>query len=498
MAKNIYTEPSRTLMEYRLLPGLTTDKSTLFNVSLRTPLVYSENNPDKYHINIPIVSAAMQSVSGVSMGIELAKLGSVAFIFSSQTASQQAEMVNKIKKHKAGFVEPETVHPNMKIKELAELARKKGFYTFPVVNKNNVLLGIITKNDFDHVVHSDLKVSERMIKKRNMTIGVNINNIKEANAILKESHHSVLPVVDEEDRLKYLVFRKDIRNHLNNPMEVVDEHKRLLTAAAINTHDFETRVPALVEAGLDILSIDSSDGHTVFQGNTLRWLKEHYPQIPVIGGNVITGEGFDYLVENGAAAVKIGMGGGSICITQEQKGTGRGLATTIIKVTEARDQYYKKTGKYIPLVADGGIVNSKDVVIALALGADYVMMGRYFSRMDESPTEKVTINNQVMKPYWGEGSARAREWKELRYNHLKFVEGVEGFVQYAGKLRDNLPETLSKIMASMSSVGVSTVAELHEKAELEVVSALSIREGKAHDIYMPQSDSNFNTIDWGN
>ncbi len=498
MAKNIYTEPSRTLMEYRLLPGLTTEKSTLFKVSLKTPLVYSENNPDKYHLNMPIVSAAMQSVSGVSMGIELAELGGVAFIFSSQTASQQAGMVRKIKKHKAGFVEPETVHSNMKIRELVQLAREKGFKTFPVVNNNNVLLGIITKNDYDHTVHGDLKVSERMIKKRNMTVGVDIDNIKEANAILKESHHSVLPIVDENGCLKYLVFRKDIRNHLNNPMEVVDEKKRLLTTAAINTHDYETRVPALVEASVDILAIDSSDGHTVFQGNTLKWLKKNYPQLPVIGGNVITGEGFDYLVESGASAVKIGMGGGSICITQEQKGTGRGLATTIIKVTEARNQYFKKTGKYIPLIADGGIVNAKDIVIALALGADYVMMGRYFSRMDESPTEKVTINNQVMKPYWGEGSARAREWKELRYNHLKFVEGVEGFVQYAGKLRDNLPETLSKIMASMSSVGVSTIEELHEKAELEVVSALSIREGNVHDIYMPQNDSKYNTIDWGN
>ena len=498
MAKNIYTEPSRTLMEYRLLPGLTTEETTIFKISLKTPLVYSETNQDKYYLNIPIVSAAMQSVSGVEMGIELAKLGGVALIFSSQTASQQAEMVDKIKKHKAGFVEPEAVHPNMKIKDLADLARKKGFYTFPVVNQKGILLGIITKNDFDYTVHGDLKVSERMIKKRNMTIGVDIDNIKEANAILKESHHSVLPITDKEGRLKYLVFRKDIRNHLNNPMEVVDEEKRLMSTAAINTHDYETRVPALVEAGVDVLAIDSSDGHTVFQGKTLQWLKKHYPQIPVIGGNVITGEGFDYLVESGAAAVKIGMGGGSICITQEQKGTGRGLATTIIKVTEARDRYFEKTGKYIPIVADGGIVNSKDIVIALALGADYVMMGRYFSRMDESPTEKVTINNQVMKPYWGEGSARAREWKKLRYNHLKFVEGVEGFVQYAGKLRDNLPETLSKIMASMSSVGVANIRELHEKAELEVVSALSIREGKAHDIYMPQSDSNFNSIDWGN
>jgi IMP dehydrogenase len=498
MAKKIYTEPSRTLMEYRLLPGLTTEETTFMKISLRTPLVYSEDNQEKYHLNIPIVSAAMQSVSGEEMGIELAKLGSVAFIFCSQTASQQAEMVRKIKRHKAGFVEPQVVHPDMKISELVDLAREKGFNTFPVVDKSGILLGIITKNDFDRSIHGALKVSERMIEKKNMTIGVDIEDIKEANAILKESHHSVLPIVDKAGRLKYLVFRKDIRNHLNNPMEVVDEKKRLMSTAAINTHDYETRVPALVEAGVDVLAIDSSDGHTVFQGRTLQWLKKNYPQIPVIGGNVITGAGFDYLVENGAAAVKVGMGGGSICITQEQKGTGRGLATTIIKVSEARDRYFEKTGKYIPIVADGGIVNSKDVVIALALGADYVMMGRYFSRMDESPTEKVTINNQVMKPYWGEGSARARDWKKMRYNQLKFVEGVEGFVQYAGKLRDNLPETLSKIMASMSSVGVANIDELHKKAELEVVSALSIREGKAHDIYMPQSDNNFNTIDWGN
>lgn len=498
MPKKIHLEASRTLMEFRLLPGLTTEETTLYNISLRAPLVYCKEKESRYHLNIPVVAAAMQSVSGVKMGVELATLGGMAFIFASQTATQQAEMVRQIKKHKAGFVPPETVAPDTPIREIAELTRLRGFNTFPVVDKKGKLLGIITKNDYDVKPHGDLPVQERMIPRKELTCGVNIENIKEANTLLRETHQSVLPIVDDHDRLLYLVFRKDIRNHLDNPNEVLDEHKRLLTTAAINTHDYETRVPVLVEAGVDVLSLDSSDGHSTFQANALKWIGNKYPQIPVIAGNIITGEGFNYLVENGARAVKIGMGGGSICITQEQKGTGRGLATSIIKVAEARDRYFKKTGKYIPLVADGGIVNAKDVTIALALGADYVMMGRYFARMDESPTEKMTIKNQVMKPYWGEGSARAREWKEIRYNQAQFVEGVEGFVQYAGKLRDNLPETLAKIKASMSSVGAQNIKEFHEKAELEVVSALSIREGQAHDIYLPGNDNSYNTTNWGN
>jgi IMP dehydrogenase len=497
MPNKIIMEPSRTLMEFRLLPGLTTKETTLFNVSLQTPLVYSEDENSKYFLNIPIVAAAMQSVSGVKMAIELAKLGGTAFIFCSQTVEQQAQMIRDIKKYKAGFVPPETVPPDMLIKELFELTRKRGYNTFPVVNSNHKLLGIITQNDYDVKPHGDLPVKERMIMRGNLTVGVNIDDIKEANALLRETHQSVLPIVDSADKLLYLVFRKDIRNHLDNPNEVVDEHKRYLATAAINTHDHEQRVPALVEAGADVLAVDASDGYSEFQGTTLKWIAKHYPDIPVIGGNIITGEGFNYLVENGARAVKVGMGGGSICITQEQKGTGRGLATAIMKVAEARDAYLKKTGKYIPLIADGGIVNSKDIVIALALGADYAMMGRYFARMDESPTEKVTLRNQVMKPYWGEGSARAREWKALRYQQINFVEGVEGFVQYAGKLRDNIPETLSKIKASMSSVGAANIKELHKKAELEVVSALSIREGQVHDIYLPGNDPNYTAINWG-
>lgn len=497
MAKIIYNEPSRTLLEYRLLPGLTTENSLIDNISLRTPLIYSDKKDHKYHINVPIVAAAMQSVSGADMAIELAKLGGIAFVYCSQPIEQQAEMIARIKTHKAGFVEPETVHPQITIQDLCALSQQKGYTTFPVIDEAGRLLGIITKNDYDVSRHGELCVKDRMLTLDQIVVGTDINNLSEANSILMESHQSVLPIVDKGNKLLYLVFRKDIRNHLNNPYEVIDERKRLMAAAAVNTYDYPERIPALVEAGVDILAIDSSDGYSYFQQQTLLWVKEYYPEIPIIGGNIITPAGFEFLVDNGAGAVKVGMGGGSICITQEQKGTGRGLATAIIKVSEARDSYFKKTGKYVPLIADGGIVHAKDIVIALALGADYVMMGRYFARMEESPTQKVTINNRVMKPYWGEGAARARRWKAMRYSQVKFVEGVEGFVEYAGKLRDNLDDTISKIKASMSSCGVSTIRELHKQAELEVISALSIREGKVHDIYMPDKDQHYYSLNWG-
>jgi len=497
MAKKIYFEPSRTLMEFRLLPGLTTEATSIDLISLQTPIVYTENNDKKYYLNIPIVSAAMQSVSGERMGIELAKLGGVAFIFCSQPIEQQAEMILKIKNYKAGFVEPDTVFPDLSINELYDISMKNGYTTYPVVDYQKKLLGIISRNDYDVPSHSHLKVKDRMIERRKIKVGCNVTDLPEANAILIESHQPMLPIVNENDQLLYLIFKKDIRSHLNNPRELVDERKRLLTAAAVNTHDYSERVPALVNAGVDVIAIDSSDGHSIFQQRTLEWIRQYYPGLPVIGGNVITGKGFDFLVEAGAQAVKVGMGGGSICITQEQKGTGRGLATAIIDVCRARDRYWKESGKYIPVVADGGIVHAKDITIALALGADYVMLGRYFARMEESPTHKVTINNKVMKSYWGEGSARASQWKAARYHQTKFVEGVEGFVEYAGKLKDNLEETLAKIKASFSSCGVANIQELHEQSELELVSSLSIREGKVHDIYLPENEREYYASKWG-
>jgi len=416
------------------------------------------------------------------MGIELARLGGVAVIYCSQPVADEAAMVAKIKAHKAGFVEPRTIAPETLLRDVDALRRTEGFSTFPVVDPAGRLLGLITRRDYDARIHGDVPARERMVPRAQLDVGIEIVDLEEANALLIEGHRSVLPIVDRSDRLLSLVFRKDIEDHLDNPDQVVDEKKRLVAVAAINTHDYHERVPALAEAGADVLVIDSSDGHTVFQRETLEWVRRRAPHLPVIGGNVITGEGFEYLVGSGAGAVKVGMGGGSICITQEQKGTGRGLATAVMKVVEARDRYEAKSGIHVPVIADGGIVNSKDVVVALALGADAVMMGRFFARMEESPTEAVRINDRVMKPYWGEGSARAREWSPARYRQAAFVEGVEGFVEYAGKLRDNLPLLASKVKAALSSCGCRTIEELHANAELELVSALAIREGKVHDI----------------
>ncbi len=482
MARNVQFEPSRTLTEFRLLPGLTTEETTIDRVSLRTSLVRRPDRDEAVMLKVPLVAAAMQSVSGVRMGIELAKLGGVAFIYSSQPIDDQAEVIRQIKSHKAGFVEPRTIRPDVLLREVDALRKEAGFSTFPVVSEDGRLLGLITRRDYDVRAHGDLPASERMIPREQLDVGVGPTDLEEANAILIEGHRSVLPVVDEDDRLLSLVFRKDIEDHLDNPDQVVDGRKRLVAVAAINTRDYAERVPALVEAGVDVVGIDSSDGHSRYQQAAIESVRSEYPSLPVIGGNVVTGEGFDFLVEAGAGAVKVGMGGGSICITQEQKGTGRGLATAVMKVAGARDRHRERTGMYIPIIADGGIVDSKDVVIALALGADAVMMGRYFARMDESPTEKIRIGGRVMKPYWGEGSARARAWSPARYDQAGFLEGVEGFVEYAGKLGDNLPELTGKVRAAMASCGCATIAELHEKADLELASALSIREGKVHDI----------------
>ncbi len=482
MAGNIEWQPSRTLTEFRLLPGLTTPATSIDSISLTTPLVRTANG-GTVNLRAPILAAAMQAVSGSSMAIQLAKQGGAAMIFCSQSIESQAAMVDRIKSYKAGFVEPRTLSPGTTIREVEILRREAGFSTFPVIDSEGRLLGLITRRDYSSLAHGDLTVAERMIPRDQLDVGVDATDLERANALLINGHRAVLPIVDLEDRLLSLVFRKDIEDHLDNPDQIVDQDKRLIATAAVNTHDYRDRVPALVEAGVDILGIDSSDGFSSYQRDTIEWIRSQYPEIPVIGGNVITGAGFEYLADAGASAIKVGMGGGSICITQEQKGTGRGLASAIIGVVAARDRYAARTGTYIPVIADGGIVNSKDVVIALALGADTVMMGRYFARMDESPTTKLQINGRTMKAYWGEGSARAREWSTARYRHAAFLEGVEGFVEYAGKLRDNLPQLLSKIKAAMASCGCASISELHDRAELELVSDLSIREGKVHDIW---------------
>jgi IMP dehydrogenase len=490
--------PSHTFAEYLLIPGLTEKRHIPENVSLKTPLVkFRKEELPALQLNIPFTSAIMQAVSDHHMATALARCGGLSFIYVSQPIEQQAWMVREVKRFKAGFVVSDSnVTPDTTLREVLALADQTGHTTMAVTEDggaNSKLLGILTSRDYRvDRCNPGAKVSELMTPFSKLVYGEEGLGLHEANDLIWEHKLNTLPIVDKAQNLRYLVFRKDYVYSKQNPNELVDEEKRLMVGAGINTRDYRERVPALVEAGADVLCVDSSDGFTEWQRDTLQFVQREYGDaIRVGGGNVVDREGFLYLAEAGADFIKVGIGPASICITREQKGIGRGQATAVIEVCEARDEYFRETGVYIPICSDGGIVQDYHIVLALAMGADFVMLGRYFARFDESPSKRTVLNGSFVKEYWGEGSNRARNWQ--RYDiggetSLTFEEGVDGFVPYAGKLQDNLDLTLSKIIATMCSCGALTIEELQRKARLTLVSSASIREGAAHDVILREKD----------
>jgi len=496
-----YSEPSRTFNEYLLVPGFSSKECTPANVSLKTPVVkYNKRAGEECPLtmNIPMVSAVMQSVSGENMGVALAKEGGIAFIYVSQPIEQQAEMVRKVKNNKAGFVVSDSnLRVDNTMAEVVALKERTGHSTMAVTDDGTgtgKLLGIVTSRDY-RVSRMDpaTPVSAFMTPLEKLVYAPEGTTLKEANDIIWEHKLNALPIVSKEGNLVSFVFRKDYDFHKSNPLELLDADKRYIVGAGINTRDYAERVPALVEAGVDVLVIDSSEGYSEWQAMTLKWIRDHYgDKVKVGAGNVVDGEGFRYLVEAGADFVKIGIGGGSICITRETKGIGRGQATAVIDVAAERDKYYEETGIYVPICSDGGIVHDYHMTLALAMGSDFCMLGRYFSRFDESPTSKVLVNGSYMKEYWGEGSARARNWQ--RYDlggagKLSFEEGVDSYVPYAGSLSDGVAVTLAKIRSTMCNCGALTLPELRDKAKLTLVSAVSIVEGGAHDVQLKDASA---------
>jgi IMP dehydrogenase/GMP reductase len=495
MAK-ILNDVSRTFGEFLLIPGLTTKECIPSNVSLKTPLVkFKKGEKSAINLNIPFVSAIMQAVSDSGLAIELARNGGLSFIFGSQPIESQAEMVRRVKNFKAGFVISDTnVKPDTTLADAISLIGLTGHSTIGVTSDgtpNGKLEGMLTSRDY-RADKEDLSapVKNFMTPFEKLTVGKLGITLSEANQIIWEHKLNTLPIVDDKGNLQYFVFRKDYNSHHENPNELSDSDKKLLVGAGINSRDYEKRVPALVEAGVDVLCIDSSDGFSEWQKETLGWIKAKYgDKVKVGAGNVVDAEGFNYLVEAGADFIKVGIGGGSICITREQKGIGRGQATALLDVAKARAEYFEKTGVYVPICSDGGLVHDYHMVLALAMGADFLMMGRYFARFDESPTKKLTIGNRIVKEYWGEGSNRAKNWQ--RYDMggsaaLKFEEGVDSYVPYAGKMKDNLNQTLGKIISTMCSCGSLTIPELQEKAKITMVSSTSIIEGGAHDVILKE------------
>lgn len=494
-----YDEPSHTFSEYLLVPGYTTAKNIPSDVSLRTPLVkYKRGEECPLSLNIPMVSAIMQSVSGPRMAEALAREGGCSFIYGSQSAESEADMIREVKSYKAGFVPSDTnVTPDMTMKDVVELKRKTGHSTMPVTedgSSTGKLLGIVTSRDYrPSRMDPSTKVVDFMTPRDRLVTGEDGITLSQANDIIWDHKLNTLPIVTKDGHLASLVFRKDYDSHKANPLELLDSQKRYVVGAGINSRDYETRVPLLLDAGADVLCIDSSEGYSDWQRFTLEWVRKQYgDEVKVGAGNVVDAEGFRFLAEAGADFIKIGIGGGSICITREQKGIGRGQATALIEVAAARDEYFEETGIYIPICSDGGIVHDYHCTLALAMGADFLMLGRYFSRFDESPTNKVNINGSYMKEYWGEGSARARNWQ--RYDmggdkKLSFEEGVDSYVPYAGSLKDNLGLTLSKVRSTMCNCGSLSIPEFQKKAKITLVSATSIVEGGAHDVVLKETSS---------
>lgn len=491
-----YESVSRTFSEYLLVPNLTTKECFSENINLKTPLVkYKKGETPDLSLSIPFVSAIMQSVSNDTLAVALAKSGGISFIFCSQPIREQVEMVRKVKKFKAGFVISDSnVKPDDTLEDIIKLKEKTGHSTMAVTHdgtSNGKLMGIVTGRDYRLSRHSsEQKVHEFMTPFEKLITGNLGISLKKANDVIWDHKLNSLPIIDKDGKLVYLVFRKDYDDHKDNPNEMLDKEKRYIVGAGINTRDYKDRVPALVAAGADILCIDSSDGFSQWQEDTIKWVKENYGDKVKLGaGNVVDAEGFKYLTEAGADFVKVGIGGGSICITREQKGIGRGQATAVREVSAARDRYYEETGVYIPICSDGGIVHDYHMVLALAMGADFIMMGRYFARFDESPTKVIKLGNNYVKEYWGEGSNRARNWQ--RYDSgdspvMKFEEGVDSYVPYAGKLSDNLGKTLSKIKSTMCSCGSTSIRELKKTARITLVSSTSIIEGGAHDVILKE------------
>ena len=486
------SEPSRTFNEYLLIPGYSSSECVPANVSLRTPLTkFRRGEEPALSLNIPLVSAVMQAVSDDRMAVALAREGGVSFIYGSQTVEDEAAMVRRAKAYKAGFVRSDSnLKPDMTLADVIELKERTGHSTMAVTEDGTPegkLKGIVTSRDYRvSRMTPDTRVDSFMTPLHKLITAPEGTSLREANDIIWDHKLNALPIVNDKGQLCYIVFRKDYDSHKENRDELLDDHKRYVVGAGVNTRDYETRIPAMVEAGADVICIDSSEGFSEWQARTLRWVRSRYGDTVKIGaGNVVDADGFRFLAESGADFVKVGIGGGSICITRETKGIGRGQATALIDVCKARDQYFEETGVYVPVCSDGGIVYDHHVTLALAMGADFIMLGRYFARFDESPSRKVNLNGTYYKEYWGEGSARARNWQ--RYDlggdkKLSFEEGVDSYVPYAGSLRDNVALTLSKVKSTMCNCGALTIPEFQKKAKLTLVSATSIVEGGAHDV----------------
>lgn len=450
----------------------------------------------KTFLNIPMVSAAMDTVTEANLAIALAQAGGIGFIHKNMSAKAQAEQVARVKRHEAGVVaDPVTVTPDMTVGEVLRLSRERRISGLPVVAEDRKVLGMVTSRDLRFETRMDIPVSQIMTPAERLVTVKEGAALDEAKKLMHQHRVERVLVVDDAFHLCGLMTVKDIIKAGEHPNAAKDGHGRLLAGAAVGVGgDTEQRIEMLVDAGVDVLVVDTAHGHSEGVLSRVEWVKKHYPELQVIGGNIATPEAALALVDRGADGVKVGIGPGSICTTRIVAGVGVPQITAVATVADA----LKDTG--VPLIADGGIRFSGDIAKAIAAGAHAVMMGGMFAGTDEAPGEVVLYQGRSFKSYRGMGSLGAmtkgsadRYFQDNNSGNIdKFVpEGIEGMVPYKGPLANIVYQMIGGLRSSMGYCGCSTIEEMRTRAEFVEITAAGMRESHVHDVRITKEAPNY-------
>ncbi|MGQ9483740.1 MAG: IMP dehydrogenase [Desulfosoma sp.] len=444
-------------------------------------------------MHLPLLSAAMDTVTEAETAISMAREGGIGIIHRNMSIERQAREVDKVKKSESGMiVDPITVHPDQPIGDVMELMAQYRISGVPVV-KGDQLVGIITNRDLRFETDPTRPVSELMTKDNLVTAPMGIS-LEDSKKLLQERRIEKLLVVDDTGRLRGLITIKDIMKVKKYPNACKDHLGRLRVGAAVGAgSDTPERVQALVKAGVDVIVVDSAHGHSKNVLRTVQWIKTEHPQVPVVAGNVATASGAESLIEAGADAVKVGVGPGSICTTRVIAGVG------VPQITAIMDCARVARPRGIPVIADGGIKYSGDIVKALAAGADSVMIGSLFAGTDESPGETVLYQGRSYKVYRGMGSlgamkegSRDRYFQDQVQEATKLVpEGIEGMVPYRGPLASTIHQLVGGLRAGMGYAGCRTLKELRTKAQMVRITSAGLKESHVHDVIITKEAPNY-------
>ncbi len=447
----------------------------------------------KIPLNIPIVSAAMDTVTEAQFAIAIAREGGMGFIHRNMTAERQAEQVDMVKRSESGVISnPITLSPNARVRDAQSLMKKYGISGVPITDKNGMLVGILTSRDLRFNDDDSLPIKDLMTSKGLVTAPVGIK-MDEARRLLHEHRIEKLPVVDAKNRIKGLITVKDIQKRMDFPNAAKDSEGRLRVGAAVGVgKDALSRVDALVDAGVDAVAIDTAHGHTSAVIETLMKTKKRHRTLQVIVGNIATAQGARDLIKAGADAIKVGMGPGAICTTRVVAGAGVPQITAIMDCAAVAS----KAG--VPLIADGGIKYSGDIVKAIAAGADMVMIGSLFAGTDETPGEIVLFEGRSFKSYRGMGSIEAMKggskdrYGQSEVEEAKLVaEGIEGRVPYKGRIADSIYQLIGGLRAGMGYCGTRTLSELKQRGHFMLVTAAALRESHPHDVIITKEAPNY-------